>query len=859
MRIDPTDRYGRGPANYQMTAEDQEQWSLTLPFTLIDVVVTDAGETAGYAYSHGVEGWGAADGEGDFRVVIIGPDSTLRLNQAVKRTSSQFLHSNPNPVAEGILVNSTSDRAVFRVADPDLNRGNEQWWVHELSTGKEIKRVSPKLLMDDHEHTQSIVDAQVIAGTPLTLLHWWRYQNPDPQHPDKSALGARFTLVDSSAQPVWSLELPRDYVSDNDDQAADQLVNLMQRRGAIIETRRAEFDLFLAHDSVRATFAVSESDGAWQVNRKDSKSFDWAELDMRPQQSAENLQRDNMIPQRAAKIPERQLKLLESILLEGRRQPSPIRGVADFVFDDQGRIAFKSSHPGERDEFVMIDARGKELLRLPLPTGNEQDASLGWIANDRFVLTASKAGVEEKSAGYWIDAETKSITPIKEFDCPPADQICACSDGGFVILATMRYKYTMTSGLYRYDRDGKQLWKITEDFSDHLFSPEDVTVTSDDQIAVLDNIRKTIQLFNLDGDFNGEIDLEQSWQREPNYPVAIRAIKNGFTIHDFDAEPSYVKMTARGEVISGFTPRLPNQQQLDEYLIEVATDGRHWVSDRDAIMRLDSSGVVDRTLGDPPDSDQLGNIAASHVDRRGWIYAVDQRSAKTHVFDTHGNRQFVCLPHPNDCRDSLFKPSLAVTDQGNIYLGVAGAGETGRFLKFSESGTRIGAVSVDEGLEMCRKWYAQPGTTAGLLLGFDAAFLVDGDFQITRKIDRDANNRWLTYLSQACFASDGRFAMLSEDHAGLMVNIYSPNGEPLHSIPVPATVSQFPALAFNHDRIAVAGDGHIAFINVDGTSTAYGIATIDNQGPVQPHISEDATELLLIPESGPVLRNEFPR
>src|SRR6266487_4580693 len=63
LSVDPTDIYGRGEGNYQITSNGVVVWSGKKPFTLCEAGITDDGIVGGYAYTHGLEGFAAKNGD----------------------------------------------------------------------------------------------------------------------------------------------------------------------------------------------------------------------------------------------------------------------------------------------------------------------------------------------------------------------------------------------------------------------------------------------------------------------------------------------------------------------------------------------------------------------------------------------------------------------------------------------------------------------------------------------------------------------------------------------------------------------------------------------------------------------------
>jgi hypothetical protein len=179
--INPSDLYGRGKASYKLTRDGREIWSAEKPYTLWEAGVCDDGLVTGYAYSHGWRGFSEAGhnaGMGEFRRVIIDLRGKERLDQVTKREESRFLHTPPDPLASGLIVDVANDRMVVRVSDADLNRQAESWWAYQLSTGKLLTTFRPKELMVDPEPVRYVMDVKPVMGTPLFLVHWWRYDCP---------------------------------------------------------------------------------------------------------------------------------------------------------------------------------------------------------------------------------------------------------------------------------------------------------------------------------------------------------------------------------------------------------------------------------------------------------------------------------------------------------------------------------------------------------------------------------------------------------------------------------------------------------------------------------------------------------
>ena len=844
LRVNPTDRHGRGGAAYEMTRNGDRSWTADLPFTLQGVVVTDAGETVGYSYSHGEEGFGVGKGKGDFRIVILDPTGAPRLNEATDRKPSQFLHSAPSPIAEDVIVNEENDRVIFWIADADRNRRSDFFWTYVLSTGKPSGHMQPREKMKLASSNSSLMNARVVKGTPLILLQWWRFEYPDPQGSERPNIGAHYTLVDKECVPVWELDLPRDYVIPGNESQQDQLMNHVKEHGAIVSTEnKNSFDLYLAARSQRVTFRVVNQSGVWKIEEISAEPL-----------SIEEFARKETIPTENVEL--KPIKSLGQIKLETQATESPIRDLMKFSFDDRGRIGFIRRDPTS-DTFLLVDDTGKVICEIPLVIESEEESSWGacsWISGDRFLLTRAGYGPEEMSRAWWVDTKERTVTQLKDFDSPPVERLIRFSDGGFVALTTMRYKNTMTHGLFGFDSNGRQIWKIDTDSSDgptELFSPEDMTVTPDDQVAVIDNIQNTLQIFNRSGKFIRNINLEEKWGREPNYLSGIAATEDGFLIHDFNGKPPYVLTKVDGSVEGDFTMKLASGRLLDESRYSIAPNRRIWATDSEALFRINDAGVVDRILGNAPDDKGLAKIAGSTVDQAGRLYVVDGRSAKILSFDSNGAQTGEYAPKVEDFRGALFDTSIAVSNSGSIMLYVGGPVSLGRFVEFDSSGKQISSIKLQLSTD---KLYYQPGTNKMLAITYETAVLLGTDGAVIQEITRRPDDKWLVRPTRACFAPDGSFAVLDSNS----VSIYRADCKPVLTIALPQIVGGYPRLAFSGDRVVLSGEGNVLFYNSEGELIQASELNLPDKH-FQPHIIVDGKELLIVPSKGTTLhRFEMP-
>jgi hypothetical protein len=673
--VDPSDLFGRGEGTYRITWNDKLVWQGAKPFTLYEAGITDDGTVAGYAYSHGLDGFstnGPNGGMGEFHVVIMRFDGGLILDEVIKREQSRFLHARPNPVARGMLVDTAKDLFVVRLADPDLNRRVDILRGYRLSTGKE-------------------------------------------------------TNVASAA-----LESPT------------------------------------ARSSFRLTNSVT----------------------------------DPKAP-KLSSFPNQPLKLLGQFSFQdiSASNPAAIRDVVCFDFDDQGRIGFVRAEPSPRYTFVLIGTGGELLaeVSMPIPAAalTNDSPKVAWVKEDRWVVTASDRGVSGKAFAWWLDSGTKDFKEIPDFASPPIRSLYGLRNGGFVGLATTRLQYSMVDELIAFDEAGKVGWRIKENSNNgpgSFLSPEDVTVTTKGTIAVLDNVRKRVQMFGESGGFLEVFDLEKLWGREPNYPTAIAADNaGGFVIKDFNGKPPLVWMDANGKVLRQFKPKHADGRVIDAVRgVRVSPTDRVWVCDGECFIRLADDVTADLVMGGAPRDSILGKVAALTTDQTGRLYAVDERNGVVHVFDETGRRLRVCKPDADDFSGKLILPKLSANASGEVLLSEGFPSREISFVHFGSDGSRVGLKQFEVN-SVSQKLY--PLSDGGqLMVGHHDAYLLGRDSKVRRTIQRRPDRSWLEYPDSAAVAPDGSFAVTTcRNYAKDLwqAHLYSASGDPIRTLELPPECGTF--------------------------------------------------------------------
>lgn len=219
LRINPEDEWGKHGAAYRLTENGKEVWAGAKPYTLREVVVTDKGMVAGFAYRidqvlptqqerrERRSTAGPRRPPEFLHIVILWPDGTERLNDYRERVHPGYYSTPPTPFKpylRGLTVDSDNDRMIARV---QTREEGPQWWIYRLSQYEAPVRFDPRQRMYAPSPWRWVMDVKPINGTSLLLVHWY----------DEGAIhgveddGGLFTVFNGEYRPIWSYQSSHDY------------------------------------------------------------------------------------------------------------------------------------------------------------------------------------------------------------------------------------------------------------------------------------------------------------------------------------------------------------------------------------------------------------------------------------------------------------------------------------------------------------------------------------------------------------------------------------------------------------------------------------------------------------------------
>ncbi|MEZ0325184.1 MAG: hypothetical protein ACAH95_04710 [Fimbriimonas sp.] len=641
--VNPNSARELGPAAYVLKKGGKEVWSKQLPFTLFDAGVSEAGIVGGYGYS------ASKTREGTLDIVMLNEDGSVRLMDKIERKPEKYIHGSPTPYAQGIIFDPDRDRFVVRL--------DEEWRWYGISSGKLVKAFNPKKL--EPETTRTELEARAVPGTPYDLVSWWTFD---------TERGVKFTLIDENAKPVW--KLVKHVIPPKEEQAKWAFEREFRKSGGILGTSKNRFQVWLPTENVDATYQVSAVGEVKEIGRVPHAK------PVAPKASFRDVQ----------------LRLTGSFRIPTGK-PQQFKSIENFQLLPKSRLAVLEDSP--KPLIHILSRSGKTVRKLPIPVTLKAEYRhiRTTVAGKSLVVVASDNGRNAKSQAWRVDVDTGKLTPLKLEKVGTVDALAGYPDGSFAMLSTEQFEYTSSDILTRRNAAGKTLWMIETGGGyggkpEEMLSPEDITIDSQGNVVVLDNIARKLMFFSHQGKFLKNIDFKKHWGAdEPLYSTGVRSSGKGFVVLDFSAESALVSTDATGKKTA--TRHAVNAQgkALDRIQdLRVDESGVLWVCDFYGIYRLNSSGKVVATIGGTGTTG-LTRIADVQVDPKGNVFALDANTAQVYAYDPAKKLTFIARPLPKDLTKTPPEVNrLELTRSGNLYV-TDYPGFT--YLLFSPTGQRL--------------------------------------------------------------------------------------------------------------------------------------------------------------------------
>lgn len=724
VRMEPGDLYGQGETRYAFSRDGAATWSGSLPVFLTESFVTKDGTLAGWGWTGNPEEYR----EGVLHVVIVANDGRVLLDEGTPRKAPQMFCMSTEKIdphvfiVSGQLVLEDHDIAIVRFRDGEAERSGEEWRRYRLSTGRPIDRFRPHGRIGDARPIDVCLTAHHVPSTPLVLSQWSR-RGPD------EAWGFRWILCDAEANVVWELDLPTDIsgIGENGYRTFQEAVKAPH--GGILALAERSFTIRMYAESRRVLFEVVRArDGSWGV-----REIERGEL-AAPSSATTAIEIPKPEVEESKPIPS--LGVIELTADDPPR--SAAYEVWDFDIDDQGRFVFSRRAGAKRTDFDIVRVRsdGTRFDVHRLPAREAQGNWTGdtcWIRGDELIAVWNNHPRGHEL--FVFSLADGSLRGLPESVGYSFHQIERKPDGGFIVLGD--------DGLMSFDAEYRLLWKRTK--SEELCGGKNFAHDARGRIVVLDD-KKAIQHVSPEGKIG-------RYEKLIDLPERLR--------DDIRADPrsawwitcasGWVRIDGAGKCGKPIQVERPDGRPLHSSCMRVHADGSMWVSSDGSLFHLTPKLEVDRVLGDFTDELALRKASQVHVDVRGRIHAVCERTGDVFVLDDQGRRLRTIRADPSDFPDgSRYSTHLDVREDGSLIVG----DEDGGSVAYDPEGKRLGARS--KALEPSLLRQAGTGCTWNTAKG---VALIDANGSVVRRVEKSVDGTWLLANGGASTAADGSLAV----------------------------------------------------------------------------------------------------
>jgi hypothetical protein len=489
---------------------------------------------------------------------------------------------------------------------------------------------------------------------------------------------------------------------------------------------------------------------------------------------------------------------------------SPIRNFDQFHLDGHGNFGFIRHDPiPERATVVIVDSSGALIREIELPRdlATAAQSQLLWINDSRWLLTTASYD-DDAIWMTWLDVATGTLGPDLDLGIEGSiESIAATGDGGFVLLIDEQQHSMLKNAIYSIDAEGEIRWRLEHGSNE---TAQMITATPQHMI-VLDEHPGELRVLDRAGKRLNTVDLAGHW---PSNHFGVLGMtwdrQDGVILEGLGGESMQISLD--GTLKRRFTPEFPDGRRFQLVGgVQLAPDGSLWTSDGEALLKLDTRGVVRQILGNAPATAALGEVALIRVDRTGRIHAMDRRTGAVHRFARDGSRLGACAPPASRVdSDSM---SLTLDLHGELHVGL----NDEEWIRFDPECTAFSRLPAADSEP---RWLPQPGYPNRWILGTEEVALIAPDGTTLGKVERSTDGKWLSTLGAAATAPDGTIAVVSGPSPALdfdpetdppMVTLIATDGRAIRSWPAPAGRKLWTNIAYD--------GAHLAFLTRIGTAT----------------------------------------
>lgn len=779
LKVMPTNQLGIGQSNIKFSRNGILLWKKNIDSTFSDVKISKNGQIFAYSYSKGLEYKYRYKNKNTSNLTLwaLSKHGEIIAQDDFERgLTMTHMHANNDPQALGILLQENADTAVFRFNASMHTEDNEdeKWIQYSIKTGERKADLLIDLSIDQDKTYGDIHEVIALSNQDYYLISITKLKY---DRTDKYIL---FYLMDTNGQIIWSHESNNELDTDN------QQVKKYIENNTLINYHHASKIFSITDLDIEEIISYSiTNDNVIEVSTKD--------LDLYESTSNATTVHKNLI--------EPPLFISSFNLSNTTKNSKMPQRISIFGLDDDNNIAtlYKSKNT---QLFTVIKPNNSIQTSFAINIKGLNDykvTSIKYKGDNKWLVLANRY---DKPQPILVEVNSKDQTSKQiKIDAKGAKKFIIHQDKSFTILAEGDNSY-----LRHFSEEGKPLWTFQHDSygePDYISSPESITLTKNNQIIVLDNIRNKLNIYNINGEFISTIVFKNTGSGDLNFTTQLISIDDIIYVVD----SGFIhKFSFTGEWLGKITPTQLNGKKFSKLADMQVTKNNHiYLSDYNNVFEFDENIKHINRFGQLPNQQLLNKIAWLNTNSQGDIYLFNQESYSVIVFAANGKQKKVFSLKPSKIpTDSVSGQKVFIDSQDTTYMNLGLSNyalfdKEGQFLresKFDKSCSKYCFNSYLAHIDANVFWQ---DTREGLKL----ADFTNGSI---KSIPKDANGDWLVSPNHLDIDAKGRLIVatgkfLDYGNTEKNITIIDKTGEPLSTFRLDDNSSYLSNLTFAGDYI----------------------------------------------------------
>ncbi len=764
LRVTPSDRFGRGKADYSFILHDVKIWDKTLGATFQEVIISDKGTIFAYSYSYGVESlMPIGTHKDELMLWIIAQNGDIITKKVLKRGHKpNAIHGYQQPMCLGMVLQEKNDTIIFRLT-PDDNKSTEKWLPFAVKTG--VPKPPMEIVVQfKNQLYHQIEDVVAVVEQGFYLLFIPKFHSVlDNDIIVTRMVGNTIQLRDQTGTLLWQ---------DN---------NFNDFKQSIIGFNGKELRQFLQnhkiidYDNYHQTFSVLHLAKHQRTHYKIDEQNNVIELNSDKINPKEWLNQQATSPK---KFKTTELKLAQTIALlteENHAElPSHFR---NFAVNKKGQIA-SIVRENKQWYFYLINKNNTVEQKFALNNKQLQQydfftfAAFAYYKNQQWLLLLDSA-VESKSLLLSINT-LKQSTQVLDYALGYAKNFTVHEDSSLTFLSIQKH----VNGLLHLDEKGQILWENFENNSSkpaYLSSLQGIALNQAQTILVFDENEKKVNLYSHNGTFIKSINLLVASAGELDYPIAMAVVDNTLAFAQGDKNDNLVifRFSMDGEFIGKQLIKSQLGRKLS-YVAGLKSRAKNlWIADQN-LYQFDSELNEIKHFGQSEKQRRFNHISWISVDEQGDVLLFNDQTFTLIKISIKDKTQSIYSLNPKLIPTDFNGNGISIDAQNNFNFNlnqakIAVYNTNGRFKYTLNLDKSCKQYCNDMFIAHASRWmFWQLSDYKINLLLHDKK-----DTMLIKSIAKDKKGNWLKNSERAFSNSNGGLIVLAKNYDSQSSQLYS--------------------------------------------------------------------------------------